>query len=299
MAGTASALAAVAQNGQGVVYMLNHLIQGNNIQTSKGTFTAKDFAKEWNSGGKKLIEQHWRDGANQSTGHDAPTAEYDPSDDVEDRDAYYEQEFMQGKHEWIPTNMLGYVVEHAFHHKDPQWLYFAEALRIPTRLVVVFPEKVGATALTGHVGALYGYNGSTGKYRAITKGQAKFHDVLRTLLKTYLSDTKNDKLGYEQAFFKHVHEYYWQGIGYPTGMNAFTDCPYFFNSGASEYTSWGSKMWEMGSKLKEGWDIWRVVAHKVFDAALRPPEPTSTFSFKWLASGKTFPGDDGDDGSKY
>jgi hypothetical protein len=223
MAGTALALAAVAQGGQGVVYMLNRLITGQDIQTSKGAFTAQHFAKEWNGGGKKLIEQHWRDTANQPTGHDAPTPDYDPSDDVEDRDTYYEREFMQGKHEWIPTNMLGYVVEQAFHHKDPQWLYFAEAIRIPTRFVVVFPEKVGASALTGHVGALFAYN--SGKYRAITKGQAKFHDVLRELLKAYLNPSKNDKLGYEQAFFKHVHEYYWQGIGYPTGLNAFSDCP--------------------------------------------------------------------------
>ncbi len=298
MAGTAQALAAVAKGGQGVVYMLNHLITGNSIQTSGGTFTAQDFAKEWKGGGKKLIEQHWRDTANQSTGHDAPTAEYDPSDDVEDRDAYYEQEFMQGKHEWIPTNMLGYVVEHAFHHKDPQWLYFAEALRIPTRIVVVFPEKVGASALTGHVGALYTYTQSSGKYRAVTKGQAKFHDALRALLTTYLNASKNDKLGYEQAFFKHVHEYYWQGIGYPTGLNAFSDCPYFYNSGVSQYSPWGSKMWEMAGKLKEGWDVWRVVARQVFESSLRSNQVTTSYFSVATASGKKFPGDDGDDGSK-
>ena len=263
-----------------VVNLLVQLAKGDVELADKSKYTAADFVKEWTNGGKKFIEDYWRDSANTPTktlskddkaalGDAMDTTDADDVDDAADND----RELYQGKHEWIPTNYLGYVVENGLlKHKDLGWVYLAEVLRIPTRLVVTVPSKKcvidsqNSLGLHGHVGALY-TKSKAGAYRPQFKGQATFHNELRAIVKESLSYTKSDAAAYMKALVTHIQEWYWQGdldsVAKTYKMTA-TDfgklaCPYFFNSGKNEYTSWGQTMADMASKLTKDWADWNKV----------------------------------------
>jgi hypothetical protein len=254
-------------------------------------FTANDFVKEWKSGGKKFLEQHWRDPANTPTKtlaindselDDMTDATDDADDDTEDA----KRELFQGKHEWIPTNMLGYIVEKAIiKYNDIKWVYIAETLRTPTRIVVVKPSKmrkndtVNPIGLTGHVGALYTSSNNT----PLFKGQATFHNELRAILKAHLSDTANNFNNYKNTLMDHIRDWYWQGVTTdlaPTGCNAnlsLVPCPYKYNSGQSEYTSWGATMADMASTLREQWTFQNQYLLNIFASSLTlQPEQKQT-----------------------
>jgi hypothetical protein len=97
-------------------------------------------------------------------------------EDIEDAN----REMFRGKHEWFPTNYLGYVVEWSIgRYTDIRWIYFADVLRIPAPLVVLDPTKVresaGAAAplgLQGHVGALH-LKGKGKRYNQRIKGEER------------------------------------------------------------------------------------------------------------------------------
>src|SRR5262249_48736356 len=178
-------------------------------------------------------------------------------------DQYYEREKFQGKHEWIPTDMLAYVIGCAAKHKDPTWLYLAEVLRIPTRAVVVLPGKVSPD-LTGHIGALYTTTGRR-KFKPITTGQAAFHDVLRDILRKHLNNQANNPEAYEKDLFDHIDEFYWQGNDIP-GLNLNSECPYYFLSGQSQYSQWGPTYGDMRNTLEDMWTTWKVVSQNQFAA---------------------------------
>jgi len=106
---TAQALQAEKAGNGGLVSLLVKLIEGKTISLASGNnFGIKEFAKEWSNGGKMAVEGDWRDTANVQTGHSAPVLDYDPEYcETGDGDDQYEIEFRSGKHEWIPTNILG------------------------------------------------------------------------------------------------------------------------------------------------------------------------------------------------
>lgn len=258
-----------------VTRMLWLLLKYEGITVGPGTqFTAADFVKEWNQGGKKFLEQYWRDSANTPTKTAViKDAELDDDDDTADA----ERELFQGKHEWIPTNMLGYIVEKGImKYGEIRWVYLAETLRTPTRAVVVKPAKMikkdtaNPIGLTGHVGALY-----TATNAPLFKGQATFHNELRTLLKTYLSDTVNNLDGYKNALLDHIRDWYWQGD--PTDLSPLNlgkpnlsqvACPYRYNSGQAEYTSWGPTLADMASALRKEWENQNVFLQNIFTSSL-------------------------------
>jgi hypothetical protein len=164
-------------------------------------------------------------------------------------------------------------------HQNLGWVFLAEVLRHPTYLVVTLPTKKYDTSgqnslgLHGHVGALY-IKTKAGAYKPQFKGQAKFHNELRDLLKASLSAARNDEDGYIKALLKHIQEWYW--LGDLDAMAKFYNmtavefgklaCPYFFNSGKNEYSSWGQTMADMANKLKEGWAISNTVIDNVWKA---------------------------------
>ena len=240
-------------------------LYGGGVRLPDGSiYTPSEFAEEWEVGGKKILERYWRDPANKPTGH---------LYSGEDADQDTLREMWQGKHEWIPTDMLGYVIENAcLFHGDIRWVYLAEVLRTPTRYVIVKPsklkrpEKINPMGLTGHVGALYVPTG--GNKKPLFKGQATFHDALRAILKRCLSSATNRIDSYVLELKSHIKDWYWQGdlvsvaaFCGGTSLHQFSQlpCPYLYLSGSSQYTRWGDNMEQMARSLAEGWALWNQV----------------------------------------
>lgn len=276
---------AFLQSNQSAIRLFTKLQQGGVALKNGTTYTSADFVREWNGGGKKFLETHWRDAAN-TAAHAISAADRAEmraaglEDDAADDSA---REMMQGKHEWIPTNFLGYVVEWAISkHNDIRWIYFADVLRIPTRLVVVHPSrcrepdaKDDPLGLQGHVGAIY-LKGKGKGYTQRIKSQSTYHDELREILKGCLSITANDPELYGQALEQHIDHWYWTGdltsAATACKLSATTfaamPCPYYYNSGRSQYAAWGPTMGDMASKLTEGWAEWTRINQNQFAAGL-------------------------------
>lgn len=297
---TKLALSLEKSKGGGVISLLVKLLDGKTITVGADTFTLADFASEWKAGGKDAVEGDWRDSANTRTGGQAPIASYDPaySEVVgNDGDDQYEIEIRSGKHEWIPTNMLAYVVENAVHHQDAggaqKWLSMAEALRTQTRLVVLKPTTTAN--ITGHVAAVYKQKPTnTLEYVQLTKGQAGFHDELRTILKANLSPTRSNPDNFRTELTAFIQKRFWLGEAIP-GINDSDPCPYYFNSGASEFTSWGPTMGDMRKRLSDGWAIEHQIMVNAFASILAIPNSNIAYghSARFLMQGGAYDGDEG------
>jgi hypothetical protein len=302
---TAQALQAEKASNGGLISLLVKLIGGKTISLASGnSFGINEFAKEWSSGGKMAVESDWRDTANVQTGHSAPVLDYDPEySETGDGDDQYEIEFRSGKHEWIPTNMLGYVIEMAVKHNDAElarkWLGLAEVLRTPTRYVMLKPAGKGV--LSGHVGALY-LQSQNGKFKQLTKGQAGFHDELRAILKNNLSATRSNPDNYRKELLEFIQKRFWLGES-SIWIDDSASCPYFYNS-PSGSTSWGATMGVMRKALADAWGTEMQSLENAFTAFLS--KPNTSVAFGWSAQqlmlGKQFPGsskkeDDAMDGS--
>jgi hypothetical protein len=276
---------AFLQCNQNAINLFARLQKGG-VQLKNGkTYSTAQFVKEWSAGGKTFLESHWRDPANTAvhamTAEDRREMKSAGMDDDGTADAA--REMYQGKHEWIPTNLLGYVAEWGIgHYNDIRWIYLAEVLRIPTRLVVIHPRKIRESpgpndplGLHGHVGALY-LKGKGRSYSQRIKGQPVFHNALRDLLRDCLSITTNDRAKYIKGLEEHIEEWYWTGDLSSTATachmtaTAFAalPCPYSFNSGAAQYESWGATMGDMAAKLAEGWALWNKINQNQVAAGL-------------------------------
>ena len=291
---TAQALQAEKAGNGGLVSLLVKLIEGKTISLASGnSFGIQEFSKEWFNGGKMAVEGDWRDTANVQTGHSAPVLDYDPEYcETGDGDDQYEIEFRSGKHEWIPTNILGYVIEMAMKHNDAalakKWLGLAEVLRTPTRYVMLRPAGNGL--LCGHVGALYVQSTNGLKYRQLTKGQAGFHNELRAILKKNLSPTVSDPENYRKELLEYIQKTFWLGE-VSVWIKDSAPCPYFYNSTWGS-TSWGATMGDMRKALADAWVNEMKMLENAFAAFL--PKPNSSVTYGWsalyLMQGKTFPG---------
>jgi hypothetical protein len=297
---TALALQTVKGNGGGIVRLMSHLIGGKGYELPNGTvFTLDDLSGEWRQGGKEVMEGTWRQSANTRTGHSVPKEDFDP-ENPEDNDEQYEEELGSGQHEWIPTNMLSYVIEMATKHNDEaqalQWLMLTETLRIPTRFVMLKPVKEKAP-LSGHVGALYSL--TKGKYKQLTKGQGPFHDKLRTILKNNLSAERSNVAGYRQELLAYIREAFWHGESLAVVKDD-GECPYFYNSGVGAFSSWGKNMAEMRHTLALGWTTHFKILENTFAAVMPITNTNIPFSHSSLAlqKGEVFPGDEGMNGEE-
>jgi hypothetical protein len=282
---------------QGSPTALLYQILTGGAQLSNGqTLTSTAFFEEWTRGGKQQFETLWRDHAGARTGHMIPKEDLDPSADEGDDDPEYVDERFTGKHEWIPTNMVGYVIEHASRLSDLPaitWLQLAEVLRTPTRWVIHKPYPSGER-LTGHVGALY-KNG-----KALTKGQKAFHDDLRQILRENLTNSKSDPESFCAQLIQYIETNCWQGTAV-TGFKDSDACPYSYND--SGQVRWGLTVEEMRKAVHDNVpfqiDILKNVSKQV--TSQLKPSVTFPWSATFLAKGGSFPGDDGDhgmDGSK-
>jgi hypothetical protein len=267
--------AAFDRANRNVMRFVTLLLNGG-IEVGGEMYTGQDFVREWTQGGKKFLEDHWRDTANTATRTRLTQAAQDEfwegqyeADDVTDA-CHQWAERWQGKHEWIPTNMLGYVVEQSLLHTgDVRWVFLAEVLRIPTRLVVVHPRKfrhpttANPIGIHGHIGAVY-VRDSAGAYKQQIKQQAIFHNALRELIRAHLSAARNDIDGYVRGLQDHITDWYWRGdiqgaadaCGTTATAFASTPCPYFYNSDVATYSSWGPTLGDMARTLHEEWQTW-------------------------------------------
>jgi len=226
--------------------------------TDGSNYTGQDFSNDWsNNGGKKWLEQAWRDKANCTTGHNNVEAVDDESDEI----VYSGAEIYQGKHEWIPTDILGYVVEKCYLHKDSTFVALAEVLRTPTRAVVFKPNLYvyaktpkNPLGLAGHVMSVM-VKYSDGTYHSKHKKQAAFHDCLRKCLKANLNDHKYDVRTFWANLQDIINQWVWKGSLADLGNidnNADCSC-YNYNSSKSGYDNWGNTMGEWATKLNNDW----------------------------------------------
>jgi hypothetical protein len=266
---------ALAMNGNSVTALLVKLFKDGQYHcvNAKGkgpVYFLQDFIVDWKKGGKEVCERHWRDKANTNARPLMKDADLDSEfdflgSDQEDKEEA-KKELISGKHEWIPTNMLAYVIENAVTHNNITWLYLAEILRIETNVVVIHPQtteiyKAGSNdgfGLSGHVEAIFLPVGN-GRYRGRTKGQPKFHEELRNILRRHLSPYHSNPDSYMSMLKTHIGKWYWQGdasiVKYYNYGAKFSNlpCPYFYKSDRGKYTSWGTTMGEMGNRLSIAW----------------------------------------------
>lgn len=246
-----------------VTGLILRLFNGGVLLPNGSTYSGQHFVSDWSRGGKQYIEGKWRDAANTPTGH------LFPSDDGEGNISYDEEniEEYRGKHEWVPTNMLAYVLENAITHGHPEWLLLAEALRSATRNVIFKPSLVSYTrnsnnpyGLSGHVGAIYVEYG--GRPHRKFKGQGGFHDGLRNILRTHLNPSTSDISAYCTDLENFIGTHCWLGdMGELANfLNTTVDglqqlpCPYGYLSGVNQCSSWGSSMFDMANNVKAAWD---------------------------------------------
>lgn len=270
---------ALKMNGNRLVPMLRKLAVEAKVSCLSGgkyvDYTIQQFVDDWDNGGKQFCETKWRTDAFSLTRPKVPGnsdfyAIFD--DDEED-----EPELFHGEHEWIPTNMLGYVVENGLlRHNSLTWLVLADALRTPTASVVVHPSYARYPSsggdpfgLTGHVEAIFIQQ--AGGYKGRTKAQKKFHDDLRGILKTHLSKSVSDPGGYVSALQQYIAATFWQGdivsvaAEYKISVAAFSasSCPYFYKSASGVYGRWGATMGGMAEKLRGDWINYNKILENV------------------------------------
>jgi len=204
-------------------------------------FGVKEFVDEWPNGGKFLVEDLWRLDPNVKHGSALTDS------------GTYEQQYTYGQHEWIPTDLVSYVVEWAQHHREPIWIHLASVLRVPTRYVVLKPKPDSSYdsgfRVTGHVGAVYLLKGT--KYVQQTAKEPEFHEGLREILRKNLNKSAHNLDTYHIELKRFIKETLWQGDKDLIGESV--DCPYYFLSLTNTHTSWGKKMGNMRHELQEGW----------------------------------------------
>ncbi|MGW1656628.1 hypothetical protein ACWCQD_29575, partial [Streptomyces atratus] len=108
-----------------------------------------------------------------------------------------------GKHEWIPTNYIGDVLQAAMHQKPDltqalNWVTLHNELRSDTNRVIwqIVDEQGMAVSPGGHVGSFYrAYEDERGDTRhksTMTKGTDAFHNALRAVFDAYRRKTAGE-----------------------------------------------------------------------------------------------------------
>jgi len=277
---------ALSLNGNNITALLKHFRDGDfsyrRPNGGRATYSRDAFVEDWKNGGKQKCETKWRDEAFAKTKPqviDEDLADfYDELEDVADSD-----ELISGKHEWIPTNMLGYVVEHSFvKRQNMRWFYLAEVLRVPTNIVVIHPKFAkyagqGDFGISGHVEAVFiKQKSKKSGYQSRTKGQPGFHEMLRKILRAHLNETTDDIAGFAGSLAKFMKASCWLGndcldeVAATCNMTrtvfCAAPCPYFYKSGSGQYTSWGKTMQDMSSRLQQEWQVSFQYLEKIFNS---------------------------------
>jgi hypothetical protein len=262
---------ALKMYGNRLVPMLHKLMVDRKVSCHNGAgyvdYTIQQFVHDWTNGGKQFCENKWRTDAFSPTkpqvaGERDFYAQFDDDEDTE-------VELFHGQHEWIPTNMLGYVVEHALlTHGDARWLVLADALRTPTTIIVVHPgvahyasSAADPFGMTGHVEAVFLKGPS--RFVGRTKGQSTFHDGLRSILRTHLTAQVSDPHGFVAALKTYIGATFWLGdiisaaaaVRMDPQKFAMTACPYYYKVSSGVCGPWGSTMGDMAIRLQQEWAV--------------------------------------------
>lgn len=179
----------------------------------------------------KTISQSWRDKSGSAVHGDADT-------------------LREGKHEWIPTNMIPYVVLMSARWNDVSWLGLAEALRCATPGVIykAHTRIAGTSAanatitIAGHVGGIYDARGT-----ALTTGMGPWHDGLREILARNLNLNGNNMANFGSELHTYVDDTLWGGELADTWKRGLP-CNFFVD--AARTKPWGATMGEMGEEIR-------------------------------------------------
>ncbi|HWF48602.1 MAG TPA: hypothetical protein VG168_16450 [Bryobacteraceae bacterium] len=214
------------------------LMEHGKVTTASGDFTFDDFVyvRDNFKDVQKKLDAQWRDQA---------------SDKV------------AGKHEWIPTNMIPYMVSNV-KNKAGQWRAAMDLLRSPTQYIVYTPGANNPhyvmghplsefLDLNGHVGALYHKNDPSPRI----KNMGPWHDGLREILMTHLNLANGNEnfIGYFKDLISYVQNTVWVGSSnIPIDIQKAIPCDYYMDSACTQL--WGANLHEMVGKLNAGCQDW-------------------------------------------
>jgi len=195
-----------------VGFIWRTLKQGYTLRDGR-KFTQTNLIKAMTSKeGKKMIGDHWRDKSNEE----------------------HSGQIIQGKHEWILTSDLLYVIENAKSIDDLQiWFMAAEMLRSPTQnvifnigldsndvdLMINQGVKLSDLGKVGaHPGGLYQERDINDPKKdndqwnvQAVQGSKEFHNKLQLLLREHLNQNKSDIGSYLQALINFHKQEIWSG----------------------------------------------------------------------------------------
>jgi hypothetical protein len=217
------------------------LMEHGKVTTASGDFTLTDFVyvRDNFKDVQKKLDSQWRDQS---------------SDKV------------AGKHEWIPTNMIPYMVSNV-KNKPGQWRAAMDLLRSPTQFIVYKPAANNPSYvmghplsefldLHGHVGALYHKSDPSCRI----KNMGPWHDGLREILTTHLNlaNGKENFIGYFPDLVSYVQNTVWDGgSNIPADLQKAIPCDYYMDSACTQ--SWGANLYEMAQKLNAGYLDWAAL----------------------------------------
>ena len=198
---------------------LTHLLNVIAEKASKGNFDdLSEFLEYYKDKDvRKDIDRKWRDKANGKR----------------------MGQVISGKHEWLPTNLLPYMMSMAAGWEDVRWLIGMEILRTPCSALIYrgrirktpkpasspegrpswagFKKLQDGTTVSeildfqGHVGCLYANDKSKGKVTARQVGMPTWHGHLRDIIYRRLNQSTNDLLGFSGEMASFVGNTIWNG----------------------------------------------------------------------------------------
>jgi hypothetical protein len=241
---------------------------------------------------------------------------------------------IDGKHEWIPTNMLPYMLAMAAGWEDVRWLIGMEVLRTPclsliyrgtlrkapkvpqsgpTLYMNALKLKDGATVseivdLQGHVGSLYRKKET--KVGACQVGMPGWHGHLREIIYRRLNTTQDDLLGFTSELVQFIGTTIWSGnlvqfanfatekAGFLTTNADKIACDYYSDR---KGTPWGGckTLSEMATRQAMNFELFSSILFNQFTALTKCPPPGRTSFDQTVQGYMLLDGDlpDDDDGA--
>ncbi len=223
---------------------------------------------------------------------------------------------ISGKHEWIPTNMMPYMLSMAAGWEDVRWLIGTEILRTPC-IWLIYRGRIRKTVkinqidgkaiyanapklqagktvsqiadLQAHVGALYCYDSNKNKMTARQGGMPTWHSHLREIIRRHLNTDTNDLQGFWLELGRFIGMSIWDGsleqlgnfadekTGWLRAHASSIACDY---SSARNKKDWNNckTLADMSAQQAFGFQQFNAILCNQFQALLMSPGPKPSFS---------------------
>jgi hypothetical protein len=277
----------IAEHNNSLVNLLNKIAKDAANQNFDDLKTFLEYYKEKEV--RKDVDRKWRDKA-KSRRHG---------------------QVIDGKHEWIPTNLLSYMLAMAAGWEDVRWLIGMEVLRTPCSSLIyrgtlrkapklqedgptiymnAHKLKEGAAVseivdLQGHVGSLY--RDKESKVSACQVGMPGWHKHLREIIARRLNTGVDDLKGFTSELVQFIGTTIWSGsldqlanfaterAGYLTANATKIACDYYSDR---KGTRWGNckTLAEMAMHQTNGYQQFTAILLNQFLALMSCPPPGRT-----------------------